>query len=250
MLSRSSRYESEVPVRGLARPFGGDNPLTGIVSVFNADSRELILKMPTDDQGEFFFHCRVGLRIFLKFEREGWWWMGYRTTHSRIFEVPEEGINHPNKLHNITFQVPSNVIFSLFSKAMGIAEDPSKAQIAVTVTPPGMTLDNIPQGEPGVEVTIEPNPGVKARYLGIFSFFNKTNPLSSHPLTSDDGGVIFPNVVPGTYKISARKGRHKVSIMIWAPPGGFVNASPTKGLVIPQEMQKPESADDPALCFN
>jgi len=250
MLSRSSRFDNEVPVRGLARPFGGDNPLTGIVSVFNADNLELILKMPTDDQGEFFFHCKVGLRIFLKFEREGWWWTGYRATHSRIFEVPEEGINDANKLHNITFQVPSNLIFSLFSRAMRIQEDPSKAQIAITVTPPGMTLDNIPQGEPGVEVTIEPNPGVKARYLGIFAFFNKTNPFSSHERTSNDGGVIFPNLTPGEYEIRARKGRHEVKIRVWAPAGGFVNASPTKGLVIPQDMQKPESADDPTPCFN
>ena len=222
--------DSRVPVSGFARSFVTGWPIIDATITVLEDAR---FECHTDSKGHFGpIWCYVGAPVTLRLEKKGSWCAGYRTTQSATIIVPPEGLDHPNYLFNVSFQVPSNIAFSLFSCAMGIAEKRGTCQIALTVTPPGKTMDDIPQGEEGVEVSLVNAPRIQPYYLGIFPGIHKTNFFSRHKSTSKDGGVIFPNVPAGVYKLKAVKGNQTSEIMVTASEDVLVNASPPYGIVL------------------
>ncbi len=226
-------FFNKVPVFGFARSFASGLAICDAKIIILEDET---LQHQTDHEGKFGpIMWEVGMPITLRLEKPGTWWSGYHTTQTATLIVPPEGINNPNYLLNVSFQVPSKMAFSFISWGMGMAANPETGQIAVTVTPPNITLDHIPQGEPDVEVSLEPNPGVRPFYLGLFPGIHKTKFWGCRELrtTTHDGGVIFPNVPPGDYTLTAKKGE-KVSdtIKVTVHPGVIVNASPPVGLII------------------
>ncbi|STX28810.1 Uncharacterised protein [Legionella beliardensis] len=190
------------------------------------------LKFKTDDAGKFGpFEWPVGQPITLVLEKPGSFWSGFKTTQTATMIVPPEGINNDDFLKNISFQVPSNFIYKLFALAMGEKEDPNACQVAATVTPPNMTLADLPQGIEGVKVTLSPNLNKKPFYFGILPITKKTNPFSRKlASTSLDGGIAFVNVPPGDYTLEAQKdGMVFSKVNIKARSGVLVNASPPYG---------------------
>ncbi|WP_419421296.1 carboxypeptidase regulatory-like domain-containing protein (plasmid) [Legionella sp. D16C41] len=221
--------KNTVLISGFARSFISNKPLTDatITVLENAE-----LKFKTDLTGKFGpFEWPVGQPITLVCEKPGSFWSGFKTTQTATLIVPPEGINNDDFLKNISFQVPSNIAYKFFALAMGIKEDPTAGQIAATITPPNMTLDDLPQGIAGVTVTLSPATKTKPFYFGILPVTHKTNPFSRRlNYTSLDGGVAFANVPPGDYIMEAKKGDISFSkVTFKARAGILTNASPPHG---------------------
>lgn len=217
-------------VSGFARSFVSQQPIVDATITIIANQE---FQFQTDSEGKFGpFLWPVGKQLTLKLEKKGNWWTGYHTTQTATIIVPPEGINDANYLKNISFQVPSNIAYRFFSWVMGVTADPSTCQIAATITPPGVTMADCPQGEAGVEVSLSPNPHVKPRYPGMLPWIHKTNFFNCEKatVTSRDGGVIFANVPEGIYTLNAKKkGRLFSQVKLIALRGGFINASPPNG---------------------
>lgn len=250
MIERREPPSDLVPVSGFARSFfSGYNIPHAPVSVWDAETQEIIAVSQTNAEGKFGpFNLAVGRRVFFRFEKEDSWLRGYRTTQTRVVTIPRDGIDAQSSyLFNISLQVPSNPAFTLFSYLMWIAENRERGQIAVTVTLPGMTMDDIPQGEAGVEVFLfsegEDEPlDMEPYYLGIIPLIDKTDftgIFGRHQRTSADGGVLFRNVPPGTYRVVAVKGDMRAEITVVVHPGVLTNASPTWGLVMEPHYTSP-----------
>jgi hypothetical protein len=240
-------------VSGFVRSFISGKPIPD-ATITALENEALSYK--TDSAGKFGpFEWPIGQPITLVFNKPGSFWTGYRTTQTATLIVPPEGINNPNYLKNISFQVPSNMAFKFFAIAMGKIEDPEACQIAATITPPNMTMDDIPQGMEGVTATLSPQSmtmgdiskdmeGVRATlspqtqlnsfYFGMFPIIHKTNPfISVLNATSLDGGVAFLNVPPGDYIMEAKKeGVTFSKVSLKARKGVVVNASPPHGPVM------------------
>ncbi|CAM4505626.1 MAG: hypothetical protein LEGION0403_FIIPPAGN_01944 [Legionella sp.] len=215
-------------VSGFARSFVSGNAISGgLVWPLGAKEEGIY----TDEEGKFSIEWPIGQPITLVFEKPGSYWSGYKTTQSATFIVPPEGINDKNYLKNISFQVPSEMAYSFIQWASGFTQSPGKAQIAATVTPPNMTLDDIPQGIDGVKVRLSPEVESTPFYFGIFPLTHKTNPFDrSLTSTSLDGGILFTNVPPGEYDLYAEKEGYVFSkVHIIAQADVLVNASPPNG---------------------
>lgn len=225
-------------VSGFARSFISGYPIAD-ATITVLENKQL--KFKTDSSGRFGpFEWPVGTPITLVFEKPGSFWAGYKTIQTATLIVPPEGINNGNFLKNISFQVPSNMAYKFLSFAMGETEDPKACQIAATITPPNITMDDIPQGVEGVTVSLSPKVEAKTFYFGIFPIIHKTNPfIKTLKATSLDGGVAFINVPPGDYTMKAEKDNIPFSeVKIKAREGMIVNASPPQG---PTMLQKPET---------
>lgn len=215
-------------VSGFARSFISGQPIPG--ATITALENEQF-KCTTDESGKFGpFEWPIGQAITLVFEKPGSFWSGYKTTQTATLIVPPEGINNPNYLKNISFQVPSNFAYKLLSLTTGIKEQPDTCQIAATITPPNTTMDDIPQGVEGVKVTLTPG-DYKPFYFSMFPIVHKTNPcVRTLESTSLDGGVAFTNVPPGEYILEATKDDIPFTkLNITARKGIIVNASPPQG---------------------
>lgn len=218
------------PVSAFARSFVSQRPIVGATITILEDEK---YQFKTDSEGKFGpFLWLVGYPLTLRLEKKGSWLTGYYATQSATIIVPPEGFNDSNYLKHISFQVPSNMAFTLLSWTMGLSENKSACQIAATITPPGMTMDDIPQGEAEVQVSLSPDPYIKPRYLGVFPLIHKTNFFYCGSATSLDGGVIFPNVPEGTYTLTAKKGEQVSKITVTARKGVLVNASPPHGPIM------------------
>ena len=226
-------------------------PVSGVAISFLSDRRIAHAKITileleddtyhiyTDDQGRFgTILWPIGKPITLQLEKPGSWFTGYRTVQSATIIVPEEGINDPNPFNNITFQVPSNIAITIMKRAMGVTEDPQSCHIAATITPPGKTLEDLPQGVEDVEVSLFPDCNVKPFYFGIVPISKKTNPFTrKRKRTSLDGGIAYINVPEGDYVLTAKKAGVKFTeVMIRARKGVLVNASPPRGPIVTQDL--------------
>ncbi len=232
-----------VPVSGFARSFvsGADIP-DAKITAFDAKTEEVIDVCKTGRDGKFSIYLDVGRHVFFRIEKDKDSLLrGYRPTQTPTVIVPQSGINDPRGfLFDISFQVPSNLAFMLLAYIMWATENRECGQVAVTVTLPGITMDDIPQGEPGVEVFLcregdESPLDHDVHYLGIIPGIHKTDfsgVFGRHQRTSLDGGVLFRNVPPGFYKLVAEKGDMRAEISVVVSPGVLTNASPARGLVL------------------
>lgn len=139
----------------------------------------------------------------------------------------------PEGLAEVGFQAPTEGIFDLMASFVKIEPDPERCQISTTVSRKGTEpYGGAGLGEPGVIVTIDP-PLPKEAGPVYFDYVNTGVIIPNPELTSTtvDGGVIYTNVPPGEYVLTATKAGKSFSIAtIRCRKGLLVNAAPPRGL--------------------
>lgn len=208
-----------------------------------------ILEMPelettTNAEGEFSIEgLPVGSQATLVLEHEN-----HPLTYTKTHTVPD------TDLDDLTFQIPTNGLFTLIELGLEIETDPAKCQMVSTLTRFGKTI-GIPgaHGEPGGIVSVAPENNAAE---GPIYFNDEVLPDRSRSYSSIDGGVLFLNVEPGDYTLSASCVDDPTDLIAEYPPaeygeeslrcqtedvqfesvlmkcraGVFLNASPSYGL--------------------
>lgn len=154
---------------------------------------------------------------------------GFATTRTAVFALDGD-------VEQITFQVPSDAVYDLLAGIVELQPDPSKCQIATTVTRRGHSLydGSGTHGEPGATVSIAPTAGVADGpiYFNLVKY-DTIFPDRKLTETSHDGGVLFLDVTPGRYTLSASKdGAVIASRQLDCRAGVLANASPPWGLQV------------------
>ena len=149
---------------------------------------------------------------------------GFPAARTKTFTLPEQG-----PLERVTFQVPDDSLFEALASVVGVAIDPGTCQLVSTVTRVGKSIyDAGAHGEAGATVTI--SPALPAE-LGPVYFNASVIPDMTLTETSEDGGIVFVNVPPGEYVLSAHKdGVVFEDVIMQCAAGVLVNASPPFGL--------------------
>ena len=136
-------------------------------------------------------------------------------------------------LSQVSFQTPANNIYKMLVQMLKITEDENSCHIATTVTRKNASLytSDINHGQEGATVTISPK--LKNNKPIYFNYINQYLVLPDYKLkqTTLDGGVLFVNVPPAEYILTAHQKGFKFSkVKIKCRAGMFVNASPPNGL--------------------
>lgn len=133
-------------------------------------------------------------------------------------------------VERVTFQTVNYPTYYLLASVLGIVPDEEQScQMVTTVTRVGKSLyDPGAHGEEGATVTVEPPLPAE---LGPIYFGSDVIPDRELTETSDDGGVLFINVPPGEYVLTAHKpGVAFRQVKMKCRSGWLVNASPPWGL--------------------
>ncbi len=148
---------------------------------------------------------------------------GFPEAQTKTFSLPA------GDLERVTFQVPDDRLFGLMAQMIAVDIDPAQCQLVTTVTRVGKSIyDEGAHGEAGALVAIEP--ALPAENGPIY-FNENVIPDRAQPESSEDGGVLFVNVPPGTYTLRAEKaGVPFEAVTMTCRPGVLVNASPPYGL--------------------
>jgi len=132
-------------------------------------------------------------------------------------------------LERVTFQVVHDAIYAQLAEMLTITPDEAgSCQIVTTVTRVGRSLyDEGAHGEAGATVTLDPPLAGE----GPIYFNASVLPVRAETATTEDGGVLFINVPPGQYTLTATKaGMTFRPVRITCRAGWLVNASPPWGL--------------------
>jgi hypothetical protein len=180
------------------------------------------LHMTTGADGHFHFEdLEVGSEVTLVLEHPD-----YHRMQTGTHIVPKEGIER------LTFQAVGHEIYAAFAAIVGVVPDEENAcQMPSTVTRVGKSIyDSGAHGEAGATVTIEPPLGPEH---GPIYFNSSVVPDRSLSETSDDGGIVYIQVPPGEYVITAHKPGVEIRrIKMKCRAGWLVNASPPWGLQV------------------
>lgn len=132
-------------------------------------------------------------------------------------------------VERLSFQVVHDAIYTALADSLAIQPDPAKCQIVTTVTRIGKSLyDPGAHGEAGATVALGPSAGATE---GPIYFNASVQPERGLTETSEDGGVLFLNVTPGEYWLTATKpGATFRTFKMKCAAGLLVNASPPWGL--------------------
>lgn len=205
-------------VSGDAIPFNGGNRRIEGATVHILEIPEK--RMVTGGDGHFAFDgIPVGSEVSLVLEHPD-----YHLIQTGTHVVPPEG------LERITFQAVPHDVYAGLAALLGIVPDEEHAcQMPTTVTRVGKSLyDPGAHGEAGATVTIEPP---LPREHGPIYFNESVLPDPTRTETSEDGGVLYIQVPPGEYVLTAHKpGVEFVQLKMKCRPGVLVNASPPWGL--------------------
>ncbi|MCA9651429.1 MAG: hypothetical protein H6712_20000 [Myxococcales bacterium] len=178
------------------------------------------VSVTTDAEGHFELpELPPGSEATFVLQREG-----FPVAHTKTFTLPEAG-----PLGQVTFQVPDDELFALLAGVLMIEVDPGACQIVSTVTRVGKSIyDEGAHGEAGATVAIDPPLPAEA---GPIYFNAAVIPDPTLVESSEDGGVLFINVPPGVYTLTATKaGVEFESTVMRCEAGVLVNASPPYGL--------------------
>jgi hypothetical protein len=194
-------------------------------SAMLADANVSVLELPeltttTDAMGHWqFADLPAGALATFVFEKDG-----YPKIYTKTFTLPASGV-----VERVTFQVPDDATYSALAMIVQLEPDPTTCQIASTVTRVGKSLyDEGAHGEAGAIVTIEP---ALPPERGPIYFNAQVIPQLDLVETSEDGGVLYTNVPPGTYTLHASKmGVTFEDVVITCEPDVLVNPSPPHGL--------------------
>jgi hypothetical protein len=128
----------------------------------------------------------------------------------------------------VTFQAVVHPVYNALAALLGVTPDPTKCQIVTTATRVGKSLyDPGAHGEDGVTATLV-GPGFGE---GPIYFNSSVLPDRRLSETSDDGGILHLDAIPGRYTWTAFKpGAAFTSLTMTCRPGVLVNASPPWGL--------------------
>ena len=205
-------------VSGDAIPFNGQDRRIEGATVYILEFPEK--RVVTGSDGHFRFDgIPVGSEVSLVMEHPD-----YHVEQTGTHVVPAEG------LERITFQGVTHDVYAALALLLGITPDEEGAcQMPTTVTRIGKSLyDPGAHGEDGATVTIDPP---LPPDHGPIYFNSSVLPDRSLTETSDDGGVLFVQVPPGEYVMTATKpGAEFRQVKFKCRPGVLVNASPPWGL--------------------
>lgn len=212
-----------ITVRGRAYNFGptGGASLRGaVVRVLEHPERCVTL---TDSNDFAFAGFTEGEPVSLFMDHPD-----YAPIQTGTHQVPATGIER------ISFQAPTWGIYRLMATAARVAPLPDRCQIASTVTAVGLSIDSPTpsHGEAGATVTIEPVPPDAVGPI-YFNYYGPGSILPDRALreTTRDGGVLWLNVPPGEYTLTAHKaGMRFMQARFRCRAGVLVNASPPMGL--------------------
>jgi hypothetical protein len=142
----------------------------------------------------------------------------------------------PSGIEELGFQAPTEDTAGLLATFAHITIDPTMCQISTTVSKAGTApYGGSGLGEPDAVVSISPAPPDGGTPI-YFQYLSETTILPDPTLTatSIDGGVIFANVPPGDYTLTATKqGIDFTPVHVRCRAGVLVNAAPPHGI---QEM--------------
>ncbi len=151
---------------------------------------------------------------------------GFKLMHLQTFTTAGEDLT------NVNFQMVSPIIYDIFTAILEVDADPEKCQISSTVNTKeirDLDLEGFraygAHGVAGATVSAEPA-------TADMVYFNE-NVVPNRTLTetSDDGGVVWPNVTPGIYVMSAtHPDTSFASFTATCVAGRFINAGPPWGL--------------------
>ncbi len=151
---------------------------------------------------------------------------GFKLMHLQTFTPAGKDLN------NVNFQMVSPIIYDIFTAILEVEPDPEKCQISSTVNTKEIRDLDLEafraygaHGVAGATVSAEPA-------VDDLVYFNENViPNRSLTETSDDGGVVWPNVTPGTYVMSAEHPDTSfASFTATCVAGRFINAGPPWGL--------------------
>lgn len=205
------------------------------------------MQVVTGDDAHFRFDgLKVGSDVTLLVEHPS-----YRTTQTATLKLG------PNGIYPFSVQIVSKGIFTALSTLVPSPVEDDKCVIATTVARMGGSLYvHLRQGMPDVQVSLSPAPPPES---GPIYFDEDVLPAVDQPATSKDGGVLFYNVPPGDYVMSASRADTVFNqVRFQCRAGIIVNAGPPDGLLanVPEPdrgagKQRPAdaySAATDALC--
>lgn len=147
----------------------------------------------------------------------------YVPIQTATFEVPAGGLSR------VTFQAVTPAVRDALAMLLSVTLDETRCQMVTTITRVGRSVyDPGAHGEAGATVTIDPPLPASS---GPVYFNSSVLPDRTLTESSDDGGVLFTNVPPGTYTWTATKaGATFAQVRMTCRPGVLINASPPWGL--------------------
>ncbi len=213
-------------IRGTAYTFNTPDPIVGAtVRVHELPD----VSATTGADGSYELEVPLGATVTPYVEAEG-----HHSITVQTFVVDDE--HDGAELDGVNFQTPADAIYdglrALVSGFTG--RDPFEGGCVIVTTVGdarmvGMTFDEFidfhPHGVEGATVSIDPAGAVPI-------YFNAdVLPDAAQQTTSIDGGVLWPNVPPGDYTLSAQlAGTDFVDVHVRCEEGWVVNANPVWGL--------------------
>jgi hypothetical protein len=177
-----------------------------------------ILEMPelettSDENGVFTVEgIPVGAEATLVLEHED-----HPLTYTKTHTVPNRDLD------DLTFQIPTNGLFQLIEAGLMVETDPAKCQMVTTFTRVGKTIGNPgAHGEPGAIASVAPMNNASE---GPIYFNDDVLPDRNRSYSSLDGGVLFLNVDPGDYTLSARCVEDRTDLLTEYPPEDYAGES-------------------------
>jgi hypothetical protein len=213
-------------VRGTAYTFNTPDPIVGAtIKVEELPDVSAV----TGADGSYELEVPAGSTITPYIEAEG-----HHSIHTQTFTVGADGDGL--ELDGVNFQTPTDGIYDGLKALVGgfTGKDPFEGGCVIVTTvgdkkmvgmPFAEFIDFHPHGVEGATVSIEP-----ASATPIY-FNADVLPDKAQQTTSIDGGVLWPNVPPGEYTLTASKpGTSFVTVHARCEDGWVVNANPVWGL--------------------
>jgi hypothetical protein len=213
-------------LRGTAYTFNTPDPIAGAtVKVHELPDVATV----TAADGSYEIEVPLGATVTPYIEAEG-----HHSITVQTFVADDE--HDGAEIDGVNFQTPSDAVYdglkALVSGFTG--RDPFEGGCVIVTTVgdarmAGMTFDEFiefhPHGVEGATVQIDPADATPI-------YFNEdVLPDVEQQTTSIDGGVLWPNVPPGDYTLSASKpGTEFVEVQVRCEDGWVVNANPVHGL--------------------
>jgi hypothetical protein len=204
-----------VEVAGVAFRFGSHGERMPDVEVVSAGGSER-----TDNEGVYALSMDAGDSLVVEASADGFVTM---STAVWLFE---------DSVQDLNLQMIPDAALWFYEIALGVTPDPQHCQIATTVHVAdivGLTLEEfVSYGHHGIEgATVTASPELPSPVYVSETYA----PDPELAATTLDGGVVFVNVEPGTYTLTA----HHPSVSfdeltVTCEAGGFVNAGPPYGL--------------------
>lgn len=221
----TAALDSTGVLRGTAYTFNTPDPIVG-ATIRAEEYPELSATTGADGSYEIEVPASAPVTLYIEAD-------GHHSIHVQTFTLDDE---HGYEIDGVNFQTPTDAIYDGLKALVGgfTGKDPFEGGcvIVTTVGDPRMVgmsfaefIEFHPHGLAGATVQIDPP-------LATPIYFNdQVLPDAAQQTTSIDGGVLWPNVPPGEYTLSATlAGTEFVTVPVRCEDGWVVNANPVHGL--------------------